>query len=223
MKVFARDLEDKYLWNVREARKVWTFGCYPDGISNVLVDLTKGVQYIHEIRDSVTAAFMHTTRSGVLCENPLRGVRFNLESVMLHPDPLRRNAGQIMPCTKRACYACQLASGPRLMEPVYLVEIVAPPDVQGGVINTLHSRRAEIEQIQQCSRTKLLVVRAHLPVVESFGFTTLLRQSTDGKAVSQMKFSQWKLIAGNPMEEGTHAYRVLLQTRKWKGLKEELP
>ncbi|ETO14683.1 hypothetical protein RFI_22687 [Reticulomyxa filosa] len=223
MKVFARDLEDKYLWNVGEARKVWTFGCPPDGIANVLVDLTKGVQYVHEIRDSVTAGFMHATRSGVLCDNPLRGVRFNLESVTLHSDAIHRGAGQIIPCAKRVCYACQLASGPRLMEPVYLVEIVAPPDVQGGVINTLHSRRAEIEQIQERPGTKLLVVQAQLPVMESFGFTTLLSQSTGGKAVFQMKFSQWKLMPGNPMEEGTYAYRVLLQTRKWKGLKEELP
>ncbi|ETO32189.1 ef2 [Reticulomyxa filosa] len=223
IKVFARDLANKYLWDIGEARKIWTFGCPPDGVANVLVDVTKGVQYLNEIKDYVVGAFMHVTNSGVLCENPLRGVRFNLEDVMLYADAIHRGAGQIIPCARRVCYACQLASGPRLMEPVYLVDIVTPPDVQERVINTLNSKCAGIERIQKYQKTNLVVVRAQLRVMESFEFTALLKQNANGKAVPQMKFSHWGIIPGNPMEEGTHAYHFLMQTRKKKGLKEELP
>ncbi|KAL0201861.1 hypothetical protein M9458_005048, partial [Cirrhinus mrigala] len=57
----ARYLADKYEWEVTEARKIWCFG--PDGTGpNVLVDVTKGVQYLNEIKDSVVAGFQWATK-----------------------------------------------------------------------------------------------------------------------------------------------------------------
>lgn len=56
LKARARYLADKYEWDVTEARKIWCFG--PDGNGpNLLVDVTKGVQYLNEIKDSVVAGF----------------------------------------------------------------------------------------------------------------------------------------------------------------------
>lgn len=56
LKARARYLADKYEWDVTEARKIWCFG--PDGTGpNLLVDVTKGVQYLNEIKDSVVAGF----------------------------------------------------------------------------------------------------------------------------------------------------------------------
>lgn len=56
LKARARFLAEKYEWDVTEARKIWCFG--PDGTGpNLLVDVTKGVQYLNEIKDSVVAGF----------------------------------------------------------------------------------------------------------------------------------------------------------------------
>lgn len=56
LKARARVLADTYGWDVSEARKIWCFG--PDGNGpNLLVDVTKGVQYLNEIKDSVVAGF----------------------------------------------------------------------------------------------------------------------------------------------------------------------
>lgn len=56
LKARARILADKHGWDVAEARKIWCFG--PDGTGpNLLVDVTKGVQYLNEIKDSVVAGF----------------------------------------------------------------------------------------------------------------------------------------------------------------------
>lgn len=61
LKLRARYLTDKYEWDVTEARKIWCFG--PDGTGpNVLVDVTKGVQYLNEIKDSVVAGFQWATK-----------------------------------------------------------------------------------------------------------------------------------------------------------------
>lgn len=60
-KVRARYLADKYEWDATEARKIWCFG--PEGTGpNLLVDVTKGVQYLNEIKDSVIAGFQWATK-----------------------------------------------------------------------------------------------------------------------------------------------------------------
>jgi elongation factor 2 len=79
-KVRARILADEYGWDVTDARKIWTFG--PDGAgANLFVDVTKGVQYLNEIKDSCVAAFQWATKEGVCAEENMRGIRFNLLDV----------------------------------------------------------------------------------------------------------------------------------------------
>ena len=61
LKARARYLADKYEWEVTEARKIWCFG--PDGTGpNMVIDMTKGVQYLNEIKDSVVAGFQWATK-----------------------------------------------------------------------------------------------------------------------------------------------------------------
>lgn len=60
-------------------------------------------------------------------------------------------------------------------------------------------------------------------MLESFGFTQLLRQNTSGTAFPQMIFSHWQQINGNPLEEGSQSNGIVNDVRKRKGLKEELP
>ena len=63
-KIRGRYLSDKYEYNVDEARKIWCFG--PEGTGpNILVDATKGVQYLNEIKDSVVAGFQWATKEGL--------------------------------------------------------------------------------------------------------------------------------------------------------------
>ena len=61
-------------------------------------------------------------------------------------------------------------------------------------------------------------LKAHLPVMESFGFTAELRSSTGGKAFPQCVFDHWQEMGGNPQEEGSKAYDVVKGVRKRKGL-----
>jgi translation elongation factor EF-G len=60
---------------------------------------------------------------GVLCEENMRGVRFNIHDVTLHTDAIHRGGGQIIPTARRVLYACVLTAQPRILEPIYLVEI----------------------------------------------------------------------------------------------------
>jgi elongation factor 2 len=60
---------------------------------------------------------------GALCEETLRGVRFDLTMATIHSDPAHRGGGQIIPTTRRAMKAAMLTAQPRLLEPVFLVEV----------------------------------------------------------------------------------------------------
>lgn len=84
VKLRGRLLADEYEWNVDDARKIWCFG--PDTTGpNLLVDVTKGVQYLHEIKDSCIAAFQWATKEGVCAEENMRGVRINVLDVTVCP------------------------------------------------------------------------------------------------------------------------------------------
>jgi elongation factor 2 len=81
---------------------------------------------LNEIKDSVVSGFQWATKEGVLCDENMRGVRFNIYVVTLYADAVHRDDGQIIPTTRRCLYACVLTAAPCLMESVYLVEIQCP-------------------------------------------------------------------------------------------------
>lgn len=223
IKIRSRKLADNYSWNVTDARKIWAFGLAPDGKANVIVDATKGIAYLQEIKDSVVGAFTQATASGVLCEEAMRGIRFNLIDVTLHADAIHRGAGQIMPTTKRVMYACQIKSKPALMEPMYLCDITVPESAMSGVYSTLNARRGIIESKEDRAGTPLTQIRAFLPVLESFGFAQMLRQNTGGQAFPQMIFSHWQMVNGEAYDIGSQCNTIILGVRERKGLKAVLP
>jgi elongation factor 2 len=223
LKVRARIMADEHGWDIADARRVWTFGCPPDAICNVLVDQTKGVQYLNEIKDSMVGGFIQATAAGIICEEAMRGIRFNLMDITMHADAIHRGAGQIMPPCKRAMFACQIKSEPRLLEPMYLADITVPNQASAGVYSTLNARRGVVDSKEDQIGTPICKIRAFVPVLESFGFTSFLRQNTGGQAFPQMIFSHWQQANGNPLESGNQANGIALGCRKRKGLKDELP
>merc|ERR1712241_1056415 len=218
LKARARYLSEKYDYDVTEARKIWCFG--PETLGpNIFVDCTKGVHYLNEIKDSCVAGFQWASKEGVLCDENMRAVRFNLYDVALHADAIHRGGGQIIPTARRVLYACVLTAGPRLMEPVYLVEIQCPENAVGGIYGVLNRRRGHVFEEAQTPGTPMFVVKAYLPVNESFGFTADLRSDTGGQAFPQCVFDHWQILPGDPMDGSSKTYQIVQDTKQRKGLK----
>jgi len=218
LKTRARYLADKYDYDVTEARKIWCFGPDTNG-PNILVDCTKGVQYLNEIKDSCIAGFQWASKEGVLCDENLRGVRFNIYDVTLHADAIHRGGGQIIPTARRVLYASMITAKPCLMEPVYLVEIQCPENAVGGIYGVLNRRRGHVFEESQTPGTPMFVVKAYLPVNESFGFTADLRSNTGGQAFPQCVFDHWQAMPGDPLAENTRTYDIVQACKSRKGLK----
>jgi elongation factor 2 len=222
-KARARVLADEHGWDVTDARKIWCFGPDTNG-PNLLVDQTKAVQYLNEIKDSVVSGFQWATREGPVAEEPMRSVRFNIQDVTLHADAIHRGGGQIIPTARRVLYAATLLASPALLEPVYLVEIQVPEQAMGGIYGVLTRRRGHVFSEEQRPGTPLFNVKAYLPVNESFGFTADLRSHTGGQAFPQMVFDHWQpLPGGSPLDASTKPGQVVQEMRKRKGIKVEVP
>jgi len=221
-KVRGRYLADTYEYDITEARKIWCFGPDTNG-PNLMIDCTKGVQYLNEIKDSVVAGFQWASKEGVLCDENLRAARFNLYDVALHADAIHRGGGQIIPTARRVLYASMITAEPRLMEPVYQVEIQCPENAVGGIYGVLNRRRGHVFEEAQTPGTPMFVVKAYLPVNESFGFTADLRSNTGGQAFPQCVFDHWQVLPGDPMQDGTKPYQIVEDCKKRKGLKPGIP
>jgi len=217
----AKLYRDKFDWDENSARKIWGWGPETDG-ANVVVDQTTAVQYMNEIKEHVHSAFQWTTKEGPLCEENMRGIRFNLMDCTLHADSIHRGAGQIMPPTRRCCFAAEMTAQPTLQEPMFLVEITCPQDAMSGVYNCMQPRRGQVFEENPREGTPLIQVKAYLPVSESFGFVAALRQQTSGQAFPQCVFDHWESIQGDAMQEGK-LQDLVLKTRKRKNLKHEMP
>ncbi|CDO75855.1 hypothetical protein BN946_scf184833.g6 [Trametes cinnabarina] len=221
-KARARVLADDFGWDVTDARKIWCFG--PDTTGpNLLVDVTKGVQYLNEIKDSCVAAFQWATKEGVLAEENMRSVRVNILDVTLHTDAIHRGGGQIIPTCRRVTHAACLLADPSLQEPVYLVEIQCPESAIGGIYSVLNKRRGQVFSEEQRVGTPMFNVKAYLPVMESFGFNGELRAATAGQAFPQSVFDHWELMNGSPLEKGSKLEELVKSIRLRKGLKSEIP
>jgi len=217
-KIRGRYLADTYEYDITEARKIWCFGPDTNG-PNLMIDCTKGVQYLNEIKDSVVAGFQWASKEGVLCDENLRATRFNLYDVALHADAIHRGGGQIIPTARRVLYACMLSAEPRLMEPVYQVEIQCPENAVGGIYGVLNRRRGHVFEEAQTPGTPMFVVKAYLPVNESFGFTADLRSNTGGQAFPQCVFDHWQIMPGDPLDDGSKVNTIVEECKKRKGLK----
>jgi len=152
-------------WDKTDTLKIWGFGPADIGVggANLIVDQTKGIQYLNEIRESVNSGLLWATKEGPLCEENMRGVRFNLMDVKLHADSIHRGMGQIQPTARRVFYASLLTAMPRFQEPIFRCDIVAPEDQVAGV-------RQALAEARRGSGLHSAIMSLHFSTIHTFFF-----------------------------------------------------
>jgi elongation factor 2 len=206
----SRDERQKILmkefgWSTEDARNVIAI----EG-TNILVNRIKGRQYVEEVLDHVRSGFRDAVATGVLAKEPMYGLKVNLEDILIHEDPVHRGPAQILPMTWRPIWGSFLLSEPKLLEPILSFECKVPNDFVSPVITLLQKRRGKI--LDMVNEEDMVIVKAELPVAESFGIADELRSSTQGRAFWATQFSRWA-----PVPESMQA-EVIRQIRERKGL-----
>lgn len=199
----AQIFQERYNWDILAARSIWAFG--PDeGGPNVLVDDTLPDEVdkkkLYAIRENIKQGFQWAAREGPLCDEPMRNVKVRITNANVAAEPIYRGGGQIIPTARRVTYAAFLLASPRLMEPIYYVEALAPPDSVAGIYTLLAKRRGHVTQDIPKAGTQLVTVKAYIPVMDSCGFETDLRILTQGQAMCLQVFDHWSVVPGDPMD-----------------------
>ncbi|KAJ3415072.1 U5 small nuclear ribonucleoprotein component [Chytridiales sp. JEL 0842] len=235
-KVLGEYFQKNYSWDVLSSRNIWAFG--PDDAGpNVLVNDTlsdTNKTLLNSVRDSIKQGFQWGTREGPLCDEPIRNVKFRILDATIASQAIYRGGGQMIPTSRRVCYSSFLMASPRLMEPVYFVEIQAPADCVSAVYTVLARRRGHVTQDIPKPGSPLYTIKAYIPVIDSAGFETDLRTHTQGQAFCQQVFSHWEMVPGDPLDKSIvlrplepspalHLARdYMIKTRRRKGLSEDV-
>lgn len=220
------------------SRSVWAFGDSPTRGTNLLLDDTLpsevDKQLLDSCRSSIVQGFQWATREGPLCEEPVRGSKIKILDAVLAEKSIHRGGGQVIPTARRAVHSSILTAAPRLMEPIYRLQIQCPGEIVDSIQNLLKRRRGHIVRDRPIPGTFLYSVKGFIPVLDSFGFETDLRTFTQGQAMVHSIFDHWDLVPGDPLDKNIilhplepsppqHLAReLLLKTRRRKGLSEDV-
>jgi len=198
-------LAKQFGWSTDDARNVIAI----EG-TNILVNRIKGRQYVEEILDHVKSGFREAVYTSVLAKEPAYGLKVNLEDVTVHEDPVHRGPAQILPMTWRPIWCAFLLSDPKLLEPILSFECKVPNEFVSSVIGIVQKRRGRI--LDMANEEDMVIVKAEMPVAESFGIADELRSSTQGRAFWATQFSRWA-----PVSEAMQT-EIIKQIRERRGL-----
>lgn len=204
-------LHAKAGWPAEEAKNVWTI----EEHKNILVDVTKGIQFLGEVKDTIVSGFRWACANGPLCEEPMRGIKVKLADASLHEDPAHRGPAQVMPAIKRAIFGSFLTAKPVLVEPVYKIGVSVPVQWVGEVSNMIIRKRGRILSSEQ--KGPLTMITGYIPVAETFGLSADMRSATSGHAFWQSTFDHWEKVPENVTQN------AIKEIRERRGLKAEIP
>jgi elongation factor 2 len=183
--------------------------------TNVIVDVTKGTQYMREVEDYIIQGFTQVAEEGPVMREPLRGVKVLINFAMLHEDSVHRGPAQIIPAVRRPIQACILMGEPIVMEPLFRLEVRVPQEFMSGALKVIQGRRGKILNME--NEGDLAIITALLPVANSFGLATDMRSETQGRAIWSTQFEKFERL---PPELEP---KVIEEVRKRKGLPPEVP
>jgi elongation factor 2 len=209
-KEMAKILREKG-WNADEARNVAAI----DVSGNMLIDETKGVQFIQESMDSIKSGFDDVIHSGPIAHESVRGVKFVLHHFVPHEDPAHRGLAQLMPATRRAMLGSMLIADPVLLEPILGMEVKCPQEQIGTVAGILSGKRGKLLNVEQ--KGVISIIQGEIPASETFDLSEIMRGGTAGKAMWSTYFKTWQPVPQS-------IFRNLIgEIRKRKGLNPEPP
>lgn len=166
----------------------------------------KGLQFIDEVKGgniprefipAVEKGFKAAMANGVLAGYEVTSMKVTLKDGSFHPVDSDQLSFEI--CARQAFRKAAAKANPVLMEPIMALEVVTPEDYMGDVIGDLNKRRGQITNMD--SRGGARIIKAKVPLSEQFGYVTVLRTLSSGRATSTMEFSHYEELPANLAKE----------------------
>lgn len=183
--------------------------------TNILLNMTKGIQYLRETMELILEGFEEALKNGPISREPAQGIKAKLVDVKLHEDAVHRGPAQVIPAVRQAVQAGILMADPVLLEPFQNVFIQVPQDQMGGAMAEIQGRRGVI--LSMDSQGDMIILKSKMPVAQMFGFAGAIRSATEGRALWSTEFAGFQPLPANLLLE------TVKQIRTRKGLKPEMP
>ena len=166
-----------------------------------------GLQFVNEVKGgnipkefipSIEKGFKSAMANGVLAGYEVQSMKVTVLDGSYHPvdsDQLSFEMAARM-AFRHACPKCK----PVLLEPIMSLEVVTPEDYMGDIVGDLNRRRGQIQAMDSTSNGAR-IVKAFVPLAEQFGYVTVLRTLSSGRATSTMSFDHYSEVPGNLAKE----------------------
>ena len=161
------------------------------------IDEVKGGNIPREFIPAIEKGFRAAMSNGVLAGYELIAMKVVLKDGSFHPVDSDTLSFEI--CARHAFRKAIPKAQPVLMEPVMALEAVTPEEYMGDVIGDLNRRRGHITDMD--SKGNARIIKAKVPLSELFGYVTVLRTLTSGRATSTMEFSHYAELPSNLSKE----------------------
>ncbi len=210
-----RKLDDKIVQELikagmdpEEAKRVM---CIYEG--NVLVNMTRGIVHLDEVKELIIQGFKEAMRNGPLAAEKCQGVKVKLMDAVLHEDAIHRGPAQMIPAARFGIRDAMMQAKPVLLEPMQYVYINTPQDFMGAAMREISNRRGQILDMEQ--EGDMAIIKAKCPVAEMFGFAGAIRGATQGRCLWSIEFAGYEKVPREMQEQ------LIKQIRERKGLKLE--
>ncbi len=159
----------------------------------------RGLQFIDEVKKgniprefipSVEKGFKHAMQNGVLAGYPMDNLKVILKDGSYHMVDSDMLSFEIV--AKHAFTKACSKANPVLLEPIMSAEVVTPEEYMGDIISDFNRRRGQVEGME--TKAGARVIKARVPLAEKFGYVTVLRTITSGRATSTMEFSHYEEV-----------------------------
>ena len=169
-----------------------------EGVTGLqFIDEVKGGNIPKEFIPSVEKGFKSAMANGVLAGYEVPSLKVVLKDGSFHPVDSDQLSFEI--CARQAFrHACPKAK-PVLLEPIMSLEVVTPEDYMGDIVGDLNRRRGQINAMDSTLGAR--IVKAYVPLAEQFGYVTVLRTLSSGRATSTMSFDHYAEVPAGLAKE----------------------
>ena len=169
-----------------------------EGVTGLqFIDEVKGGNVPKEFIPAVEKGFKSAMSNGVLAGYELTSLKVRLLDGSFHP--VDSDALSFEICARQAFRKALGKCSPVLMEPIMALDVVTPEEYMGDVVGDINRRRGQITDMDTKGNAR--IVKAKVPLAEQFGYVTILRTLTSGRATSSMTFSHYAEVPSNIARE----------------------
>ncbi|KAJ5071238.1 eukaryotic translation elongation factor 2a tandem duplicate 1-related [Anaeramoeba ignava] len=212
---------DELGWSQTDTQRIWDLGSDSEN-PLLIVDKTSPVLYLNETKDYFNAALNHVSK-GILCNQKLKGVQFNIIDAILHSDSIHRGGGQLIPTIARVIKSSFLSADPKIMEPFFNFRLeISPQKTQ--IMKDFFSQNQNVQlkssNISDCFNS---IFEGVISVQDSFDFKKRLSDLLDEYPILFFDFDSWRIVEGEIWDINSKAYSLITELRKENNLEIDIP